>query len=380
MTRARWSGLLPALLLACTSSSSSSARPAGKVTEAAPMADARADHTATLLPDGRVLLAGGMVENGVFLASLEAYEPASGHFRALGNMQSPRVGHTATLLPDGKVLLAGGLAGTGGEGLKEGVTASAELFDPATNAVAAAGPLTTHRAEHEALLLPGGAPILLGGNDGERVLSSVERYEPKSRRFVAAGALGAPRMSLAAVVLDDGTVLVTGGSTGLGRDRAVLDSAEIYDPKTGRSTPVGRMSVPRHKHAALRLGDGRVLIVGGSDARDWSGVHDTAEIYDPRTRRFSPAGKMALGRFKLPHAAAILPDGNALLAGGNRAAEVYQAASGRFLPVEGALGEPKLYATATPLRDGRVLIAGGYGNGQAGRGPVSSAKAFLFSP
>jgi len=75
------------------------------------MMAARADHTATLLPDGRVLITGGMVENGVFLESMEIFDPKTGRFSQAGNMASKRVGHSATLLPNGKILIAGGLAG-----------------------------------------------------------------------------------------------------------------------------------------------------------------------------------------------------------------------------------------------------------------------------
>lgn len=98
----------------------------GRVIHAASMHDRRADHTSTLLPDGRVLIAGGMVENGVFLNSAELFDPAKGTFVATSSMQSRRVGHSATLLPNGKVLIAGGLAGRIFEG-GPGIVATTEI-------------------------------------------------------------------------------------------------------------------------------------------------------------------------------------------------------------------------------------------------------------
>ena len=379
MPHLRLLGFIPAVIGAAFLTPS---RQQGRVTAAAPMVEARAHHTATLLLDGRVLVAGGMVENGVFLRSLEVFDPANGRFLPMGAMATARVGHSATLLQSGQVLLAGGLASIDRAGgrVRDHVVASAELFDPATGKLVKAEPLGTGRNGHEALRLPDGGVILFGGTDGQRFLDSVERFDSAASRFVKAGTLLAPRLAAAAVLLDDGTVLITGGASGSEDQSTILDSAEIFDPRTGRSTPAGTMAVPRYKHAALRLRDGRVLIAGGSDSRDWHGVHDTAEIFDPKSRTFAAAGKMTMKRFKLPHAAALLPDGNALVAGGNRAAEIFDVKAGRFVAVEGAMGEPKLYATATLLRDGRVLIAGGYGNGSADRGPLSSAKAWLFAP
>src|SRR3981081_2203330 len=119
------------LALMLTSASSPTSTELGRVMHAASMHDRRADHTSTLLPDGRVLIVGGMVENGVFLNSAELFDPAKGTFVAIASMQSRRVGHSATLLPNGKVLIAGGLAGRVFEG-GPGIVATTEIYDPAT--------------------------------------------------------------------------------------------------------------------------------------------------------------------------------------------------------------------------------------------------------
>jgi hypothetical protein len=119
------------------------------------------------------------------------------------------------------------------------------------------------------------------------------------------------------------------------------------------------MSLPRHKHAAVSLRGGGVLIVGGADDRDFRGRHRSAELYDPRRGRFVRVGPMAQPRFKLPDAVVRLRSGRVLVAGGARIAELYDPSTRRFRPAGGA-GAALSFATATVLRDGRVLVAGGY--------------------
>src|SRR5215475_1887110 len=137
---------------------------AGRVLPTGSLGEARADHTATLLSDGQVLIAGGMVENGVFLNTMELYDPKTGSFRSAGNMSSKRVGHSATLLPSGKVLLAGGMAARSFEGGLHSITSnSVDIYDPQTGKVIPAGTLITGRQAHEAILLPTGKVLFIGG-------------------------------------------------------------------------------------------------------------------------------------------------------------------------------------------------------------------------
>jgi hypothetical protein len=257
---------------------------------------------------------------------------------------------------------------------------SSDLFDPATGKIRPLDSSLTPRNGHEAILLPNGKVLIIGGSDGRNSLSSLELFDPGTGKFSRAGKLQATHAGGAAVLLKNGTVLITGGSSGSESTSAVLQSTEIYDPKSAASILVGDMTAKRYKHAATLLEDGRVLITGGSDDRDWHGVYDTAEIFDPAKRTFTPVSKMSSKRFKLPHATALLRDGNALIAGGNRSPEIYNHASQTFQPVQGTMGDPKFFATATLLKDGRVLIAGGYGNGTAAHGPVSSNAAWVYQP
>ena len=361
---------------------------AGRVLPTGCLGEARADHTATLLLDGRVLIAGGMVENGIFLDSMELYDPRTGSFKPAGTMSSKRVGHSATLLSGGKLLLAGGTAERSFEGGLHGIISStADLYDPQTSKVTLAGNMITGREAHEAVLLPSGKVLFIGGYDGRHYLDSVELFDPSTNKFALAGKLIQPRSGAVAVLLpaddgkDAGKVLIMGGASGESEtNHIVLGSAELFDPNTGASVKVGEMTLRRYKHAATLLADGRVLVTGGSDDRDWGNMYDTAEIYDPATHRFTPTSRMLSKRFKLPHATVLLKNGKVLVAGGSNVVEVFDNAQKKFLPVNGNLSQPSYYGTATLLKDGKVLIVGGYGRGSSAHGPLSGRQAFLYEP
>jgi hypothetical protein len=132
------------------------------------------------------------------------------------------------------------------------------------------------------------------------------------------------------------------------------------DLATGEFQPTGNMTVPRHKHAATLLPDGRVLIIGGSDSRDYRGRYMTTEIYDPSTGEFSAGPDMQWQRHKIRDAVAVLPSGTVLVAGGALRPEIYGPADRVFVPVEGELSGPQMFATATLLPNGEVLVLGGY--------------------
>src|SRR5262245_4351148 len=207
--------------------------PAGRVMPTGSLGEPRADHTATLLQDGRVLIAGGMVENGVFLSTMELYDPKTGSFMDAGNMSSKRVGHSATLLAAGRVLLAGGLADRSFEGGLHGIISNtADLYDPQSGKVIAVSSMITGREAHEAILLPSGKVLFIGGSDGRHYLDSVEVFDPCSKKFAPAGKLTEPRGGAVAVLLpsggkDAGKVLVLGGASGESEtNHIVLGSAE----------------------------------------------------------------------------------------------------------------------------------------------------------
>jgi hypothetical protein len=152
-------------------------------------------------------------------------------------------------------------------------------------------------------------------------------------------------------------------------------SAELYDPASGTFHETGSLLTARYKHTAGLLPDGRVLIAGGSDERDWSGNLNSAELYDPRTGKFSLAAVMNDSRFKLPEEAVLLPSGRLLVAGGNKDSEVFDPASGKFVVASGQMSDSWHYMTETKLRDGSVLLAGGYADNDRG-----TAQAWVYRP
>ncbi|HEX8070773.1 MAG TPA: kelch repeat-containing protein [Pyrinomonadaceae bacterium] len=331
----------------------------GRVYAAGRMTTRRAAHTATLLADGRVLLAGGMERAAgeeINTATAELFDPASGACRAAGRMQARRAGHTATLLTDGDVLLAGGF--------DEGVPlASAELYHPATDTFTPLAPMRARRSGHTATRLADGRVLLAGGHYNlSDVNADAELYDPATRSFGPAGVMTTPRVMHSATLLADGRVLLAGGSARFRSD--VLPSAELYEPGANTYTPTAPMSRPRTKHAAALLADGRVLILGGTDdASALAGAQASAEVYDPARHAFAAAGAMGDARFKINSCAATLPNGLVLVGGGSRYVELYDPRARVFGTAAGRLDGAWLYPTVTPLAGGRVLLTGGYDDG-----------------
>jgi hypothetical protein len=235
------------------------------------MAEKRGGHTATLLADGKVLIAGGGKEDGGHSwlgegsVAAEVYYPAAGTFIATGKMTEGRVGHTATRLSDGKVLITGGWASAG-------PIATAELYDPSTGAFSPTGTMTSARGSHTVTLLHDGKVLLTGGAFDRNGLGSdtSEIYDPNTGLFAAAGNMGAARRWHTATLLPNGKVLVVGGGS---------KAAELYDPATGSFSPSGITEVYRSAHSATLLQNGRVIIVGGFKRGDVIAPLATAELY-----------------------------------------------------------------------------------------------------
>jgi len=329
----------------------------GIVTAIRSMTAKRAAHTATLLDNGKVLIAGGFVGDGEGLSSVELFDPKSGTFASAGNMSAARASHTATLLRNGKVLIAGGY--------NVDYLGSAELFDPATNRFTSVGKMVTARSDHKAILLNDGKVLLAGGvGKGWTFLSEAELFDPKSNTFTTTGGMTTASESHTATLLNDGRVLITGGHKGRRTEITIYSSAEIYNPANGSFTATGNLTIKRHKHDATRLADGRVLIVGGSDERDGSGAYRNAEIFNPQNGTFTAVkNDMNTARYKLQGTAILLKSGKVLIAGGANRAEVFDPASDSFSFADGDMGTARLFATATLLNDGQVLITGGYSSG-----------------
>ena len=334
----------------------------------------RFHQTAVLLADNRVLIAGGMRANRAVEASAELYDPVSGRFSPLASMHTPRVGAASALLPGGNVLIAGGSSDS------ESCLAAAEIYDMAARTFRAAGAMSTPRCGALGFALRGGKVLFVGGSrtsDGGQQ-ASAELFDPATGRFSPTGSMRVARSSFAGAALSDGRILVMGGwSAGSYPQRTVEASAEIYDPASGRFTSTGSMTARRYKMGAVRLENGRVLVVGGSDNREWQGLLNSTEIYDPASGKFSRGADMSFHRFKLPDGVVALGSGRVLISGGAERAEIYDPAANAFSRAGGAALDGFYFSTATKLANNQVLIVGGYG-ADPGAGAVQ--HAWLFRP
>ncbi|MEY2510588.1 MAG: hypothetical protein QOE26_1351 [Verrucomicrobiota bacterium] len=295
----------------------------GTWTATGPLNQERFQHTATLLLNGDVLVAGGFVRGTIYpnaLGSAELYNPSSGAWTPTGSLSATGE-HTATLLPNGKVLVAGGHAFSG-QGLDLHTNAAA-LYDPASGTWSATGSMADRRARHTATLLPNGKVLVAGGYDwnSSSTRASAELYDPATGTWTPTGNLTQPRSDHTATLLHGGKVLVTGGNSVSTSTPA--QSAELYDPSTGTWTPTGSLSGGRSYHTATLLAGNRVLVTGGRDA---NGALATAELYDPATGAWHLTGNMLQPHST--HTATLLPNAQVLIAGGGsseigRKAELY---------------------------------------------------------
>jgi len=288
------------------------------------LATARSNHTATLLPSGKVLVVGGYTEpHGpppVALSSAELYDPATGSWSPTGSLATARYDHTATLLPNGKVLVAGGY--------NNAALASAELYDPATGSWSPTGALGTARSEHTATLLPNGKVLVAAGYSN----SLFGNYQ---------------------------------------------NSAELYDPAIGTWSTTGSLAIVRANHTATLLPGGKVLVAGG----DTNPSAPRSELYDPGTAGWSNTGSLAILRAN--HTATLLPNGQVLVAGGYKggaisSAELYDPATGNWAATFGSMNQSRGWHTATLLLNGKVLIAGGIAT--TGSNDATTASCELYDP
>jgi hypothetical protein len=301
-----------------------------------------------LLTDGRVLVVGGTIDQ-LALPSAQLYDPASGRWRATGSMQTGIPRPTSVVLADGRVLVAGG-----------GV---AELYDPVTGSFTPAGSTIAWRFGGTATLLADGRVLLAGGGGQSEVapfLASAEIFDPVTGKFSKTGSMKAGREQAQAVRLSDGRILIVGGDQGAYADAHILSSAEIYDPSTGKFTETGQMRDARTDFTATLLPDGRVLVAGGQGPNPDAKAVATAELYDPVTGTFTPTGSMATGR--IGHCAVPLLTGMILVAGGassNRGpAELFDPATGSFRPTGTGLADQRQRVSGVRLPFGHVLVFG----------------------
>ena len=353
--------------------------PAPKFVATGSMHVPRFGASATLLANGKVLIAGGYADDDNVLASAELYDPSTGKFTMTGSMITARGGPIATLLRDGRVLIAGGA------GCRDVKTCashdlnqlpSAEIYNPNTGKFSPTGSMSFGRGGGNATLLRDGRVLLAADSvDG----LSAELYNPDSGKFTDTGSVMGYYYSATATLLPNGKVLIAGD---LGRP-----AAELFDPATGKFAPITYTLPPGAAASAKRDGsslapqtatllkDGRVLLSGP----------DYLETYTPATGAFAPASFASPSGPWYNPTATLLNDGDVLYAGGSVVPQNPDlwipavASAGLYDPVSGFQFISSMHAarynqTATLLPNGSVLIAGGKDiDGDA----LSSAELFV---
>jgi N-acetylneuraminic acid mutarotase len=336
------------------------------------MSTPRSGHTATFLPNGKVLVAGG--SNGVsYLNSAEVYNLKTGTWATTRSMSTARIYHTATLLPNGKVLVAGG-SNFGANGIS--YLSSAELYDPTSSTWSTVGFMSTDRIRHTATLLSNGKVLVTGGfNNSTSYLSSTELYNPQTRAWRSTGSMKIARDFHTATLLSNGKVLVAGGSDG----SSALSSAELYNPTSGTWNPTGFLNIARYSHTATFLSNGQVLVAGGVavNGNGLGNALSSTELYNPTSGTWNPTGFLNIARYS--HTATFLSNSQVLVAGGSdgslitSGAELYEISTGTW-SITAPMSTERYLHTATLLSNGALLVVGGE-NGNV----LSSAELYSLS-
>jgi N-terminal glycosyl-hydrolase-114-associated domain/Bacterial Ig-like domain (group 1)/Galactose oxidase, central domain/Kelch motif len=352
-------------------------------TSAGNMTTARSLHTATLLNDGTVLVAGGY--NSASIASAEVYNPSTNSWTVVGSMANARSNHTATLLSDGQVLVTGGDA-TG---------TSAELYNPSTQTWTVTGSMNASRYGHTASLLQNGMVLVAGGcctpvsvagysEPIEDALSSSELWNPATGQWTLTGTMVDAQAFQTASVLSNGTVLVEGGtSLEFPPGPETISASEVYNPTSGTWAAVGNLNTARYYAAASLLTGNQVVVAGGNGGGCCSGL-SSAELYNPTTQTWQQMPAMSVGAYSLA-AAALSGGAEALVTGGYsccstpestmNTAEIFTVVTQTW-SLTASMTQARYAHTLTTLSDGTVLAAGGTVNASGQTSVLTSAERF----
>ncbi|MBM4420448.1 MAG: hypothetical protein FJ034_02450 [Chloroflexi bacterium] len=315
-------GLLVGLAVAGARTSPESLR----WSDEAPLARTRTYAQAVALPNGKVLIEGGIDRRAASVLRYESeiFDPRTGRSRLIEVPGESRMWQTLTTLRDGRVLSAGGVSRDQREWF---ATPAATLFDPLTERYVPVAPLTQARSDHGAVLLPDARVLVAGGHDGPKFLRGVEIYDPLRDRWDVTTPMPKGRSQFTMSLLPDGRVLLAGGFLEPGDP---TDTSVLYDPRTRMWSDGPLLTTPRALHAAVTLPDGDLLFIGGQ-----RGAAGTAERYRWRTNEFLFAG---------------------------------------------TLSSPRMYSVAGRLDDGSVVTVGGFLRPESGEGFVPTALAERWDP
>jgi N-acetylneuraminic acid mutarotase len=336
-------------------------------------------HTASLLTDGTILLAGGTDGSSV-LASGEIFDPISNNFTlASNNLQHPRQNHSASLMPNGRVLLAGGFSTTA---YSTGPTNTAEIYYPDTKMFLPTSVMPSSHSQHTAITLPDGNVFVAGGYSGVTTVSgAAEIYYSTSGQWTPVASMPAlqERAIQASVQLKDGRIALFGGTNQTGN----LSSVIAWDPASNAWSSLASMPLALQGHTATLLFDGTVLVAGGDDG---FGETYTSMIYDPVGDTWHDTSS-TLNDARLGHSATLLPNGDVMISGGVqqqtaistaastalRTVEYYHPdAEYWFSPSQNYLsGGARAFHTVTLAPNGQLYFLGGAdGAIGAGQGPT----------
>ena len=329
--------------------------------------NSRDGHTATLLPNGIVMVAGGEL-NGSALDTAEVYSPSTLSWSTVGNLNVARNNGSAVLLPSGSAMVIGGCTGV----CQGATTASAEIYNAVSKSFTSTGSMITPRAYFGAVVIPGGKVLVVGGctafnvNGCSAVTAKAEIYDPSTGAFTATGPMAVARAAFGISLLANGKVLVSGGETAAADG---LSSSELYNPSTGKWTLTGKLNVARGEHRTILLSTGNVLAFGGVNINGVSAR--TTELYNPLTGKWTFTGNMNVGRSEF--GMAMLFNGQVLASGGTsvtlttntvlQSAELYNPSTGIWTKT-GNLQRARTGHTSTLLPSGLVLDASGSGVAQ----------------
>ena len=326
----------------------------------APLNVARSQHTATLLSDGRVLVAGGEMDGGSTLFSSEIYDPVQNTWTVAASLNIARKRHTATLLSNGTVLVTGGLSDAG-------TVSSAEVFDPGANTWSNTSSMSIARQSHTATVLPNGKVLVAGGakqangSAGATVaaINSSEIFDPSSNGWTPAPNMAKAHFFHTAILLPNNKVLIASGALTQSPNFTTNPFAELYDYTTNAWTPGGMLATGRSQAVLAQITFGRILVAGGVNGTNRLA---SAELYDSQANSWSGTGALIVGRSL--HTATVLSSGQVLVIAGFNGTDALNSAelfdpSPATWSSAGTLNSARQFHAATLLQNGSVLVTGG---------------------
>ena len=381
------------------------------------LAVARCTHGMVSMPNGQVLVVGGVRDWGnpphwtadSFVPEIESYDPSTNQWNTLGLLPNPVAFSTTSLLADGRVWLAGGRSGqngatrhddtwllkfspekaantgsdlliprsnhtatrlldgrvlvVGGARARNTQTNTVEIFNPSTGLTSPVATMHTPRSDHSATLLPDGRVLVVGGYSlPQQWLTDAEVYDPVADTWTVIPPLFAHGNGHTATLLQNGRILVAGGAIGSG---VCTQDVETFNPQTNTWTEAAPLASGRYTHSTQLLNDGRVLLTGGWSCNSFPPLGGDAMLYDPVANIWSPTGPMIVQRRYVE--TARLPDGRVLVAGGynsvgglgiTNTAEIYNPVSNSW-SAAGTLSVPRYLHSLVALPNGRMLAVNG---------------------